>query len=86
MSEKFKEVISPSQIDLKQEIKKVGNYTLSINFHPEVVAELQVVVEKKQDKINLFHSPLQKVNNFLFFKYQRCQLNYFNGKSQSNTI
>ncbi len=50
LSEKFKEVISPSQIDLKQEIKKIGNYKLFINLHPEVVAELQVVVEKKQDR------------------------------------
>ena len=50
LSEKFKEIINPSQIDLKKEINKVGNYTLSINFHPEVIAELQVVVEKKQVK------------------------------------
>ena len=50
LKENFKETIHPSQIDLKKEIKKVGNYTLIINLHPEVIAELQVVVEKKQVK------------------------------------
>ncbi|MBH90755.1 MAG: 50S ribosomal protein L9 [Candidatus Marinimicrobia bacterium] len=50
LKENFKETIHPSQIDLKKEIKKVGNYPLIINLHPEVIAELQVVVEKKQVK------------------------------------
>ncbi len=48
--ENFKETIHPSQIDLKKEINKVGSYPLTINLHPEVIAELQVVVEKKQVK------------------------------------
>ena len=50
LKENFKETIHPSQIYLKKEIKKVGNYPLIINLHPEVIAELQVVVEKKQVK------------------------------------
>ena len=50
LSEKFKETINPSQIDLKKEINKIGNFKLSINLHPEVTAELQVTVEKKEAK------------------------------------
>ena len=50
LSERFKETINPSQIDLKKEINKIGNFKLSINLHPEVTAELQVTVEKKEAK------------------------------------
>ena len=50
LSEKFKETIHPSQIDLKKEIKKTGNYSLTVNLHSEVIAELNVLVEKKEDK------------------------------------
>ena len=49
-SEKFDEKIHPSQIDLKKEIKKLGSYPLTINLHSEVIAELHVVVEKKESK------------------------------------
>ena len=49
-SEKFDEKIHPSQIDLKKEIKKSGSYPLTINLHSEVIAELHVVVEKKESK------------------------------------
>ena len=49
-SEKFSETVHPSQIDLKQEINKVGKFSLSINLHPEVTTELRVVVEKKEIK------------------------------------
>ena len=48
--ENFKESINPSQIDLKQEIKKVGNFSLSVNLHSDVIAELHVLVEKKDSK------------------------------------
>ena len=48
--ENFKEDINPSQIDLKQEIKKIGKFSLSINLHSDVLAELQVLVEKKEAK------------------------------------
>ena len=46
----FKETIHPSQIDLKQEINKVGKFSLSIKLHSELVAELHVLVEKKESK------------------------------------
>lgn len=49
-SEKFEEKIHPSQIDLKKEIKKSGSYPLTINLHSDVIAELHVVVEKKESK------------------------------------
>ena len=49
-TENFKETIHPSQIDLKQEINKVGSFPFSINLHSEVVFELRVIVEKKEDK------------------------------------
>ena len=48
-SEKFEEKIHPSQIDLKKEIKKSGSYPLTINLHSDVIAELHVVVEKKEN-------------------------------------
>ena len=48
--ENLKETIHPSQIDLKKEINKIGKFSLSINLHPEVVANLHVLVEKKEAK------------------------------------
>ena len=48
--ENFKESINPSQIDLKQEIKNVGKFSLSVNLHSDVIAELHVLVEKKDTK------------------------------------
>jgi len=49
-SENFKETIHPSQIDVKQEINKVGSFQFSINLHSELVVELRVIVEKKEAK------------------------------------
>ena len=49
-SENFKETIHPSQIDLKQELNKVGKFSILINLHSDLVAELHVLVEKKQSK------------------------------------
>jgi len=49
-SENFKETIHPSQIDLKQEINKVGKFSLLINLHSDLVSELHVLVEKKETK------------------------------------
>ena len=46
----FKETIHPSQLDLKQEINKIGKFTLMINLHSDLVAELHVLVEKKESK------------------------------------
>ena len=48
--ENFKETIHPSQFDLKQEINKVGNFSLTINLHSDLVTELHVTVEKKDIK------------------------------------
>ena len=46
----FKETIHPSQIDIKKEINKVGEFPLSINLHSDLIAELRVMVEKKKPK------------------------------------
>ena len=48
--ENFKETIHPSQLDLKQEINKVGRFSLTINLHSDLVAELHVMVEKIDSK------------------------------------
>ena len=48
--ESLQETIHPSQIDLKKEINKIGQFSLSVNLHPEVVAQLHVLVEKKEAK------------------------------------
>ena len=36
-NENFKETIHPSQIDLKQEIKKIGNFSLLVNLLPFIL-------------------------------------------------
>ena len=46
----FKEIIHPSQLDLKKEINKIGKFSLTINLHSDLVAELHVLVEKKDSK------------------------------------
>ena len=43
----FKQTIHPSQIDIKKEINKIGEFPLIINLHSDLVAELRVLVEKK---------------------------------------
>jgi len=48
--ENFKETIHPSQIDIKQEINKVGKFSLLVNLHSDLAAELHVLVEKKESK------------------------------------
>ena len=48
--ENFKEIIHPSQIDLKQEINKMGKFSVLINLHSDIIAELHVLVEKKDLK------------------------------------
>ena len=44
--DKLKVEINPSQIDLKQEINKIGNYKININLHSEVSAVVTLEVEK----------------------------------------
>ena len=39
-------VINPSQIDLRQEITKVGKYNININLHAEVTASVILIVDK----------------------------------------
>ena len=46
----FKETIHPSQIDIKKEINKVGQFPISINLHSDLTAELRVTVEKNTVK------------------------------------
>ncbi len=38
--------INPSQIDLKQDLNKLGKYKININLHSEVTANVTVLVEK----------------------------------------
>tara|TARA_B110000881_G_C18262210_1_gene358537 strand:- start:51 stop:506 length:456 start_codon:yes stop_codon:yes gene_type:complete len=38
--------INPSQIDLKQEIDKLGKYKININLHAEVSVSVQIIVDK----------------------------------------
>ena len=42
--------VSPSQIILKDELKKVGTFKVSINFHSEVKAIISVKIDKIQTK------------------------------------
>ena len=42
----FKETIHPSQIDIKKEINKIGQFPISINLHSDLIVELRVTVEK----------------------------------------
>jgi large subunit ribosomal protein L9 len=45
-TENLKIEIPPSQIDLKQEINKIGKYKININLHSEVSASVNIVVQK----------------------------------------
>ena len=42
--------IEPSQIDLGQEIKKIGTYDIRINLHAEVQAKIHIEVVKEETK------------------------------------
>ena len=44
--DKLKVEISPSQIDLKQEINKLGKYSVNINLHSEVSVKVTISVGK----------------------------------------
>jgi large subunit ribosomal protein L9 len=50
VSSAFKEIlkveINPSQIDLRQEITKIGNYTINVNLHADVTASVKLQVDK----------------------------------------
>ena len=42
--------IKPSQIDVGQEIKKIGTYEAKINLHAEILAEIHIEVVKEEEK------------------------------------
>ena len=47
---KAKIEIKPSQIDLSQEIKKIGSYEAKINLHAEIQAKIHIEVVKEEGK------------------------------------
>ena len=44
--DELKVEINPSQIDLRQEITKIGNYTINVNLHADVTASVKLQVDK----------------------------------------
>ena len=50
VSNAFKDVlqvdINPSQIDLRQEITQIGKYKINVNLHAEVIASVNLSVDK----------------------------------------
>jgi len=42
--------VKPSQIDLVNEIKKIGSYEAKINLHAEIQAKIHIVVVREEDK------------------------------------
>jgi len=46
----LKTEVNPSQIDLKQEINKIGRYQISINLHSDVNATVNLIIEKIDSK------------------------------------
>ena len=45
---KMKVEVKPSQIVLKENLNKIGNYKIDINFHSEVSAQISVKIDKIQ--------------------------------------
>ena len=48
--EKMKVEVKPSQIVLKNDLNKIGNYKVDINFHTEVSAQIAIKIDKVQSK------------------------------------
>ena len=48
--ETLKVEVSPSQIDLLQEINKIGKYKIKINLYSEVSTSVSLIVEKTDSK------------------------------------
>ena len=46
----LKTEVNPSQIDLKQEINKIGRYQISINLHSDVSATVNLIIDKIDSK------------------------------------
>ena len=50
ISDKMKVEVKPSQIALKTNLNKIGEYKVDINFHSEVSAQISVKIDKIQSK------------------------------------
>jgi len=50
IKEKVKADVSPSQIILKNELKKIGTFKADINFHSEVKANISIKIDKIKSK------------------------------------
>ena len=50
IKEKTKADVAPSQIILKNELKKIGVFSVDINFHSEVKAKISIKIDKIQTK------------------------------------
>ena len=48
--EKMKIEVKPSQIVLKNDLNKIGNFKVDVNFHTEVSAQILVKIDKTQSK------------------------------------
>lgn len=48
--EKTSADVRPSQIILKEELNKIGTYSVDINFHSEVKATISIKIDKIQSK------------------------------------
>tara|TARA_E500000178_G_C16507849_1_gene524536 strand:- start:96 stop:551 length:456 start_codon:yes stop_codon:yes gene_type:complete len=50
IKEKSNAEVGPSQIDLKNELNKIGLYKVEINFHSEVKANITIKIDRIQSK------------------------------------
>ena len=50
IKEEAKADVSPSQIILKENLNKIGEYSVDINFHSEVKANITVKISKRETK------------------------------------
>ena len=50
IKEKTKADVNPSQLILKEDLNKIGNYKVEINFHSEVKAIISIKIDKIQSK------------------------------------
>ncbi len=50
IKDEVKAEVSPSQINLKDELNKIGIFKASINFHSEVKASISIKIDKIQSK------------------------------------
>ncbi len=50
IKEKVKAEVAPSQIILKDELNKIGRFSVDINFHSEVKAKISIKIDKIESK------------------------------------